>query len=84
MIVSGSPPNHPELRELAHREQGTVEVTLFWERPTDGALVVVWNWNTGACLQLEAAAPCAGYAFAHPYAYAAAHGVPRGEILLAA
>jgi hypothetical protein len=59
-------------------------VTLFWDRGTDAAVVVVWNWGSGTCLQLETVASCAGYAFAHPYAYAAAHGVPRGEILQAA
>ncbi len=72
------------LLEMAHREQGAIEVTLFWDRRTGGALVVIWNWNSGACLQLDVEANRAGYAFAHPYAYAAAHGVPAGDLLHAA
>ncbi|MGY1727008.1 hypothetical protein ACI79J_08530 [Geodermatophilus sp. SYSU D01062] len=67
--------------ELDKREQGPVEVTLLWDRETSGAVVVVWNWASGACLQLDVEADCAGYAFTHPYAYAGAHGVPQDDIL---
>ena len=76
--------NGSRLLELARREQGAVEVGLFWDRGTGEALVVVWNWSSGVCLQLEAGADQAGYAFAHPYAFAAACGVPAGDILQAA
>ena len=69
------------LLELARREQGPVEVALFWDRDTGGAVVVVWNWSSGACLQLQVEADRAGYAFTHPYAYAGAHGVPQDDIL---
>ncbi len=69
------------LLELARREQGAIEVRLLWDRGTGAAVVVVWNWNSGACLQLETEADRAGYAFTHPYAYAAARGVPQGDIL---
>jgi hypothetical protein len=44
-------------------------------------VVAVWNWNSGACLQVEADADRAGCAFRHPYAFAAAHGIPRDDIL---
>jgi hypothetical protein len=69
------------LLEMARREQGPVEVALFWDRGTGGAVVVVWNWSSGACLQLEVQAERAGYAFTHPYAYAGAHGVRQDDIL---
>ncbi len=72
------------LLELARREHGATEVALFWDRGTGAAVVAVWNWNSGACLQLEVEAERAGYAFAHPYAFAAARGVPSGDILHAA
>jgi len=72
------------LLELAHREHGTVEVTLGWDRVTGAAVVVVWNWDTGTCLRLEVEAGRAGYAFAHPYAVAAERGVPSGDDLQAA
>ncbi|MGY1634102.1 hypothetical protein ACI784_20550 [Geodermatophilus sp. SYSU D01186] len=72
------------LLELARREQGAVEVALFWDQRTSNAVVVVWNWSSGVCLQLQADPDQAGYAFAHPYAFAAASGVPSGDILQAA
>ena len=70
--------------ELARRVQGAVEVVLFWDQRTSNAVVVVWNWSSGVCLQLQADPDQAGYAFAHPYAFAAASGVPSGDILQAA
>jgi len=82
--MSRSTRNGDRLLELARREQGVVEVALFWDRGTGEAVVVVWSWSSGVCLQLEADADQAGYAFAHPYAFAAASGVPSGAILQAA
>jgi hypothetical protein len=76
--------DEPQLVEMARREHGGIEVTLFWDRGNGGAVVVVWNWNSGVCLQLDAGAQRAGYAFVHPYAYAAQCGVPAGDILQAA
>ncbi|MCV2491939.1 hypothetical protein OF117_21555 [Geodermatophilus sp. YIM 151500] len=72
------------LLELARREQGAVEVTLFWDRGTGSAVVVVWNWSSGGCLQVDVEGARAGYAYAHPYAYAAARGVPASDIARAA
>ena len=68
------------LLELARRQQGPVEVALLWDRRTGGAVVVVWNWSSGACLQVDVEPERAGYAFAHPFAHAAACGVPAGDI----
>ncbi len=72
------------LLEVARREQGAVEVALFWDPVASTATVVVWNWNSGACLRLHAEPAQAKYAYTHPYAYAAAQGVPRADLLRAA
>ena len=82
--MSRSMRNGSGLLELARRQQGAVEVALFWDRGTREAVVVVWNWSSGVCLQLQAEPDQAGYAYAHPYAFAAACGVPAGDILQAA
>jgi len=76
--------NGSRLLELARREQGAIEVSLFWDRATGAAVVVVWDWDSGVCLQLDVEAERAGYAFAHPYAFAAACGVPADEVRQAA
>src|SRR3712207_9027332 len=65
----------------SRREHGAVEVTLFWDPNASRATVVVWNWSSGECLQLQAAAGQAKYAFTHPYAYAATQGVVEREVL---
>ncbi len=70
--------------EVARRQQGPVEVALLWDRDTSTATVVVWNWTTGMCLQLSAEPSQAKYAFTHPYAYAAACGVPQQDVVQAA
>jgi hypothetical protein len=70
--------------EIARRQQAALDITLYWERDNRQATVVVWNWNSGVCLQLNAAPEDAAYAYAHPFAYAAAQGVPHHDIQLAA
>jgi hypothetical protein len=72
------------LLELARREQGPIDVTLSWDRGTGAAVLVVWNWGSGVCLQLDVTAERTGYAFAHPYAYAAECGVAARDIAGAA
>ncbi len=84
MRHSASDSEDARIVELARREQGPVEVALFWDRAASMATVVVWNWSSGTCLQLNAEPARARYAFTHPYAYAAAHGVAEHDLLLAA
>ena len=72
------------LLEVARREHGPIEVTLYWDVESSRATVVVWNWSSGACLRLEARADEAKYAFDHPYAFATAHGIARCDVLRAA
>ncbi len=45
------------------------------------AIVVVWNWSSGTCLQMNAERGQATYVLTHPYAYAAACGVPEHDVL---
>lgn len=69
------------LLEVARREHGPVEVTLYWDPESSSATVVVWNWSTGSCLQVTAEPAQARYAYTHPYAYAAARGIPERDLL---
>jgi hypothetical protein len=80
----GSNLQQPRVLEVAQRIQGEVEVALFWNRDTCMASVVLWNWTSGTCLHLNAEPHQAKYAFAHPYAYAAACGVSERDIQRAA
>lgn len=61
----------PPLRELAHGTSNGTDVTLFW------------NERTGANFQFAAEPNRALHAFYHPYAYAAAQGLPRADAPLA-
>jgi hypothetical protein len=71
-------------QELARRVRGAVEVTLFWVPGAAKATVSVWNWASGACLQLDVEPSRARYAFDHPYAYAAELGIPERDVVRAA
>jgi hypothetical protein len=84
MLAAG--PGKADVVELARREQGTIEVALFWHPATSTVAVVLWNWNSGVCLQLNVEPHQANYAFTHPYAYAyaAERGVPPEDIRQAA
>jgi hypothetical protein len=78
--VRASRPPETGLVELARRQQGPIEVAMFWSRATSRVTVVLWNWNSEVCLQFDAEPDRANYAFTHPYAYAAEHGVTPREI----
>ena len=58
-------------KELAHRENDGIAVTLYWHSETDRLSVVVHNWRSGDWFELKAAAGNALDVFEHPYAYAA-------------
>jgi hypothetical protein len=66
-------------RELAYRATDGLEVVLFWHQPTDQLTVSVSDERTGAYFQLRAGAGEALKVFEHPYAYAAARGVPYND-----
>jgi hypothetical protein len=81
--MAGSDNTHPPFRELAHRTSGGIEVVLFWQEGTDELTVSVSDEPTGAYFELTPDPAEALDAFYHPYAHAAAAGVPYEEALLA-
>ena len=56
-------------RELDHREDGGVSVTLLWYEDSNRVAVHVVDTQTGEELDLEVAGRDAMDAFQHPYAY---------------
>jgi hypothetical protein len=61
-------------RELARRQNGTLEVKLLWHTDTDRLCVCVHDTKGGDHFQIEVAPFEAMDVFNHPYAYAAARG----------
>ena len=62
-------------RELAHRSNHGIEVTLYWLEGTDRLAVAVSDTNSGDAFELPVESRLALDAFHHPYAYAAFTGV---------
>ena len=58
------------MRELAHRSNDGIDVTLFWFPDTDQLTVCVCDARRGAYFEIEPEANAALDAFYHPYAYA--------------
>jgi hypothetical protein len=69
-------------RELAHRATDGLEIVLLWHQPSNGIMVAVSDARTGAYCELDAPPEEALEVFHHPYAYAAARGVPYDTDLL--
>jgi hypothetical protein len=82
--MPGTRPRRVGPVELARREHGAIEVALFWDPATSRVTVVLWNWASGACLHMDVEPHQANYAFTHPYAYAAQHGISPQDIRHAA
>jgi hypothetical protein len=57
-------------RELAHRSNDGIDVTLFWHPDTDALTVCVCDQRRSAYFEIEPEANDALEAFYHPYAYA--------------
>src|SRR5438128_490222 len=72
------------LRELAHRENDGIEVTLLWDERTDRLTVSVLDTRTGEFFELGAPRDEALDVFYHPYSHAARRGVLYTDALLAA
>lgn len=58
------------LRELDHRTNDGIDVTLFWNPRTNHVFVVAEDQRTGESFELEVEAADALNAFRHPFAYA--------------
>lgn len=57
-------------RELAHRQNDGIEVTLFWNEGTSRVTIDVLDSHSGDALEFEVDGSVALDAFNHPYAYA--------------
>lgn len=62
--------------ELAYRTSSGLDVTLYWNQPTDRVTVVVHDHQAGHRFELTVDRARAGYAFNHPFAYAAGQHRP--------
>jgi hypothetical protein len=69
-------------RQLAYRAMDGLEVVLLWHEPSNGIMVAVSDARTGDYFELDVPPDEALEVFHHPYAYAAARGVPYDTDLL--
>jgi hypothetical protein len=58
-------------RELAHRSNDGIEVTLFWSKPSNRVTIAVLDSHSDETLEFEVDGADALDAFNHPYAFAA-------------
>ena len=65
------PTRRTTVRELAHRADGGVEVTLLWSRRENRLAVTVSDSHTGELFVLDAENDKALDVFYHPYAHTA-------------
>jgi hypothetical protein len=73
----------PERRELAHRTNDGIDVTLFWSKSPNRVTISVFHARSATALEFDVDGADALNAFNHPYAYAttgtARHiATPRG------
>jgi hypothetical protein len=61
--------NHDFQRELAHRVNGGIEVTLYWSADDNSTSVEVFHTATGRTLHFAVARESALDAFYHPFAH---------------
>jgi hypothetical protein len=72
------------MRELAHRSNDGIDVTLFWHPGTGDLTVCVCDQRRGAYFEIEPRANDALDAFYHPYSYASLSCVHYEDDRLAA
>jgi hypothetical protein len=65
-------------RELAHRTNDGIEVTLFWTKSTNWITLEVLDRRSGELLEFGVDRAAALDAFKHPYLYAAKHTFAGG------
>jgi len=58
-----------DLRELARRVSGGLEVTLYWDESDNSTSVEVWQQTSGEALAFAVAGEQALDAFYHPFAH---------------
>jgi hypothetical protein len=64
-------------RELDHRTNDGIDVTLFWSKASNRVTISVFHARSATPLEFEVDGADALDAFNHPYAYAATSGAPR-------
>jgi hypothetical protein len=62
------------MRELDHRSNDGIDVSLLWNERDDRVTVAVFDARTGDAFEVDVAGHEAHDAFHHPYAYAAFRG----------
>ena len=65
-----------ERRELSHRSNGGIDVTLYWHPTLDELTVCVSDQRDGAYFEIRAQHDLALDVYNHPYAYAEFAHVP--------
>jgi hypothetical protein len=71
------------MRELAHRSNDGIDVTLLWQERNGTLTVTVADRRSATVLEFAPPAAEALQAFHHPYAYAAFSGARRADMLAA-
>jgi hypothetical protein len=69
-----------QVRELAHRDNNELHVTLLWHPVSDAPVVRVWDERHGAQFEIRPEPDTALEAFYHPYAYTPTRG-PAASIV---
>jgi hypothetical protein len=69
--------SHVEPRELAHRHNDGLDVTLLWHPATDELVLRVWDQRQDARFEVRPEPHMALEAYYHPYAYVA----PADDVL---
>jgi hypothetical protein len=82
--MNSTTPHLHSTRELAHRTNDGIDVTLYWHPDTDQLSVCVSDQRRGANFEIEPEPPNALDAFYHPYAYATLNPVHYADDRLAA
>jgi hypothetical protein len=72
------------MRELAHRSNDGIDVTLLWHSDTNELTVSVCDLRRGAYFEIAPGANDALDAFYHPYSYASLSSVHYEDDRLAA
>jgi hypothetical protein len=82
--MNSTTPKTHSIRELAHRSNDGIDVTLFWHPDTGKLTVCVCDQRDGAYFEVEPNAKQALDAFYHPYSYASLSSVHYEDRRLAA
>jgi hypothetical protein len=77
-------PHIRSMRELAHRSNDGLDVTLFWHPATGELTICVSDQRRGAYFEFEPEASDALDSFYHPYSYASLSSVHYEDSRLAA